>query len=173
MWDVFIFGCGAFCGAVVVADFLGLKLAKLGDPFWIGWIEFRTWGLWKSGTNLEEKIVDDQKDDLKARVDQFTLLQLPGQPKMIHMGTSELVIDLWHEVLRLRRAFSDPTLDGPRPIRAARRAMSIEGGSMRLEIRDGAINDLQRRSIIKAHQPCQARAHDRHRAAHQRQGRDG
>lgn len=48
MNDVVMFLAGAFCGAILVADFLGMKLAKLGDPFWIGWTEFRTWGLWKS-----------------------------------------------------------------------------------------------------------------------------
>lgn len=31
-----------------MADWLGFKLAKAGDPFWIGWIEFRSWGLWKA-----------------------------------------------------------------------------------------------------------------------------
>lgn len=48
MWDLFMFGCGAFCGGVAVADWLGFKLAKYGDPFWIGWTETRSWGLWKS-----------------------------------------------------------------------------------------------------------------------------
>lgn len=38
---------------------------------------------------------------LQARVEQFQMLQLPGQPQEMHMGTSYLVTDLWHEVKRL------------------------------------------------------------------------
>lgn len=45
------------------------------------------------------------KDDLKERVDQFNALELPGQPKMMHMGTSYLVNDLWREVESLRKQF--------------------------------------------------------------------
>lgn len=41
-------------------------------------------------------------DDLKERVDQFNTMSLPGQPVMMHMGTSYLVNDLWREVQRLR-----------------------------------------------------------------------
>lgn len=41
-------------------------------------------------------------DDLKSRVDQFHRLQLPGQPLMMHMGTSYLVNDLWKEIEKLR-----------------------------------------------------------------------
>lgn len=42
-------------------------------------------------------------DDLKDRVEKFRALELPGQP-MMHMGTRQLVNDLWNEVedLRLR-----------------------------------------------------------------------
>lgn len=43
-------------------------------------------------------------DDLKDRVEKFRALELPGQPMLVHMGTSQLVNDLWCEVedLRLR-----------------------------------------------------------------------
>lgn len=41
-------------------------------------------------------------DDLKDRVAKFNLLQLPGQPMGMHMGTSYLVNDLWREIDRLR-----------------------------------------------------------------------
>lgn len=41
-------------------------------------------------------------DDLKDRVEKFMMLQLPGQPMMMHMGTSHLVQDLWREVKQLR-----------------------------------------------------------------------
>ena len=41
-------------------------------------------------------------EDLGTRVQQFNSLQLPGQPMGMHMGTSYLVNDLWHEVQRLR-----------------------------------------------------------------------
>lgn len=40
--------------------------------------------------------------DLKDRVDKFNALELPGQPKTMHMGTSRLVADLWREIERLR-----------------------------------------------------------------------
>jgi hypothetical protein len=39
--------------------------------------------------------------DLKSRVLQFDLLQLPGQPQGMHMGTSYLVHDLWERVQAL------------------------------------------------------------------------
>lgn len=41
-------------------------------------------------------------DPLEERVDQFNSLSLPGQPVMMHMGTSYLVNDLWKEIKRLR-----------------------------------------------------------------------
>jgi len=41
-------------------------------------------------------------DDLKERVLQFNMLELPGQPMMMHMGTAYLVGDLWKEVQDLR-----------------------------------------------------------------------
>ena len=34
-------------------------------------------------------------EDLKTRVNQFNALSLPGQPMVMHMGTSYLVNDLW------------------------------------------------------------------------------
>lgn len=40
-------------------------------------------------------------DDLKDRIEKFNLLELPGQPMMMHMGTSYLVGDLWREINRL------------------------------------------------------------------------
>lgn len=42
--------------------------------------------------------------DLETRVRQFQALELPGQPRGMHMGTSYLVSDLWREVQRLRAA---------------------------------------------------------------------
>src|ERR1700677_2040749 len=45
----------------------------------------------------------DSKDDLGDKVMKFKALELPGQPMMMHMGTSHLVDELWREVLRLRR----------------------------------------------------------------------
>ncbi|KKN10932.1 hypothetical protein LCGC14_1031610 [marine sediment metagenome] len=37
---------------------------------------------------------------LEERVLQFSMLELPGQPRMMHMGTSYLVNDLWTELQR-------------------------------------------------------------------------
>lgn len=42
--------------------------------------------------------------NLEMRVEMFLAMELPGQPKMMHMGTSHLVHDLWREVQRLRAA---------------------------------------------------------------------
>lgn len=35
---------------------------------------------------------------LAERVTQFQMMELPGQPMMMHMGTSYLVSDLWRAV---------------------------------------------------------------------------
>ncbi|MCY0146158.1 hypothetical protein OEG84_24955 [Hoeflea sp. G2-23] len=48
----------------------------------------------------------DAKEKLKDRVLKFQMLELPGQPMMMHMGTSYLVQDLWREVQSLRAALS-------------------------------------------------------------------
>jgi hypothetical protein len=48
-------------------------------------------------------------DDLKERVEKFQALELPGQPMMVHMGTFNLVLDLWREVERLRAHVSAAT----------------------------------------------------------------
>jgi len=42
-----------------------------------------------------------EKLSLKERVEQFHLMQLPGQPMMMHMGTSYLVQDLWSTLKNL------------------------------------------------------------------------
>ena len=39
-------------------------------------------------------------EDLRDRVEKFSLLELPGQPLGMHMGTSYLVEDLWMELQR-------------------------------------------------------------------------
>ena len=41
-------------------------------------------------------------EDLKMRVEQFRLMKLPGQPQMMHMGTSYLINDLYAEIQRLQ-----------------------------------------------------------------------
>jgi hypothetical protein len=41
-------------------------------------------------------------DELQERVRLFNMMQLPGQPPMMHMGTAYLVNDLWFEVQDLR-----------------------------------------------------------------------
>lgn len=44
----------------------------------------------------------DKIEELEERVMQFNTLSLPGQPLMMHMGTSYLVNDLWEKVKRLQ-----------------------------------------------------------------------
>jgi hypothetical protein len=54
---------------------------------------------------MTEEAANDRRiamDDLKERVEKFLALELPGQPMMMHMGTSSLVQDLWREVRQLR-----------------------------------------------------------------------
>ena len=48
----------------------------------------------------------DKEMTLKERVEAFATMQLPGQPPMMHMGTSYLVNDLWREIQRLNAALS-------------------------------------------------------------------
>ena len=40
-------------------------------------------------------------DDLEQRVNQFNTMSLPGQPVMMHMGTSHLIHDLWERIQEL------------------------------------------------------------------------
>jgi len=51
-----------------------------------------------------EQVKQQVFDDLEKRVQQFNTLSLPGQMRVMHMGTSYLVHDLWREVQRLRAA---------------------------------------------------------------------
>ena len=44
---------------------------------------------------------DERRVDLEDRINKFHMLQLPGQPMGMHMGTSYLVNDLWHEFERV------------------------------------------------------------------------
>lgn len=39
---------------------------------------------------------------LEERVLAFSQRRMPGQPQFVHLGTSYLVNDLWHEVQKLR-----------------------------------------------------------------------
>jgi hypothetical protein len=58
-----------------------------------------------SETVLPEAAMPDEMT-LTDRVRAFEMLELPGQPEMMHMGTSYLVGDLWREVRRLDAALS-------------------------------------------------------------------
>jgi len=49
---------------------------------------------------------DERFDDLHDRVNKFNMLQLPGQPMGMHMGTSYLVDDLWRELQRAKKGES-------------------------------------------------------------------
>lgn len=44
---------------------------------------------------------------LDERVFQFLCLELPGQPMMVHMGTSHLVQDLHTELKKVRKQYDD------------------------------------------------------------------
>lgn len=51
-------------------------------------------------------------NDLADRVGQFNCLELPGQPQMMHMGTSYLVNDLWRAVEQLRSERDEARANG-------------------------------------------------------------
>lgn len=58
-------------------------------------------------TNMTpENEVTNHEMTLEQRVEAFALMELPGQPRMMHMGTSYLVTDLWREV-KLLRAYNE------------------------------------------------------------------
>ena len=42
--------------------------------------------------------------NIEERYRQFQVMELPGQPRSMHMGTSYLVNDMWAEIKRLRAA---------------------------------------------------------------------
>jgi hypothetical protein len=46
--------------------------------------------------------MSNDNHDLDERVDQFRLMELPGQPMMMHMGTHRLAQDLHAELKRVR-----------------------------------------------------------------------
>jgi len=50
--------------------------------------------------NRKGKTVDKKLKELKERVAKFHALELPGQPKMMHMGTNYLVDDLLKELIK-------------------------------------------------------------------------
>lgn len=54
-------------------------------------------------------------DSLKDRVAKFNMLALPGQPLLMHMGTANLVNDLWREVVRLQAENTEMLLWRLRP----------------------------------------------------------
>lgn len=58
----------------------------------------------------KELCSDGQMDELEQRVLQFISLELPGQPIVMHVGTSNLVHDLWREVQSLRAQLLHQTL---------------------------------------------------------------
>ena len=49
----------------------------------------------------------DKIQDLKQKVQDFNMLKLPGQPMMMHMGTSYLVNDLWKRIAELGEAIEE------------------------------------------------------------------
>lgn len=48
-----------------------------------------------------------ESETLEERVQKFLMMELPGQPRMMHMGTSCLVSDLWGEAKRLRAELAE------------------------------------------------------------------
>ena len=51
--------------------------------------------------------IPGDEPSLDERVFQFQCLELPGQPMMMHMGTSHLVSDLHGELKRVRKLYDE------------------------------------------------------------------
>ena len=49
----------------------------------------------------------EKQEELNTRRRDFSLLQLPGQPMMMPMGTSRLIDDLWAEIVELQKELED------------------------------------------------------------------
>ena len=49
--------------------------------------------------------------DLKERISKFDMLQLPGQPQGMHMGTAYLIGDLWSEFQKFRTSMRDRSIE--------------------------------------------------------------
>lgn len=47
---------------------------------------------------FDEMSMTEQLEDLRQRTLKYRLLELPGQPPMVHMGTSYLIDDLMRTV---------------------------------------------------------------------------
>jgi hypothetical protein len=58
--------------------------------------------------------VSTDNHDLDERVFQFRLMELPGQPMMMHMGTNRLVNDLHAELKRERARVADLEANNPK-----------------------------------------------------------
>lgn len=53
--------------------------------------------------------MNSKDESLEERVKRFKTMSLPGQPVATHMGTSDLVNDLWREVKSLREQLAKGT----------------------------------------------------------------
>lgn len=51
--------------------------------------------------------MDKKYEELKEKVVQFQMMELPGQPRSMHIGTWYLVSELWREIKRLRKVIDD------------------------------------------------------------------
>lgn len=65
-----------------------------------------------------------ENESLRERALQFHTLKLPGQPQMMHMGTSSLVFDLERRIVELETKNNKLTSD----LAAARWAREHRGG---------------------------------------------
>lgn len=87
-------------------DWVSLKLT---DESWQPWRDENP--EWVARCAKEKKVAEkkfcdmdteERLFDLNDRVTKFHLLELPGQPMGMHMGTSYLVNDLWRELQRAK-----------------------------------------------------------------------
>jgi len=50
---------------------------------------------------------EERFEDLLERTNAFQMLQLPGQPQGMHMGTAYLINDLWRTVSALKKQLEE------------------------------------------------------------------
>ena len=79
------------------------------------------------------------REEIEKRYEQFRCLELPGQPRMMHMGTSYLVNDL-HKALTAAEKERDQLAEDKRELMEALKSMvdMFDCGDMYNDVRDSA-----------------------------------
>ena len=96
-------------------------------------------------------MTDEPTADLEKRVVQFQCLELPGQPKMVHVGTMTLVMDLW----RVLRAAQERAKSGEARMAALEEALTT--AALAFE-QIAAVDDERKNGVRPSVRAAEARA---------------